>query len=143
MNNTLRLGWALLAICLFVAGCGDANTSPRTDSDVKIGDTLTVEHFGSEELASSIIGANKIVVVDFTADWCGPCQSMKPALYELDKEGAAKLVMIDVDKNKGAARAFGVSAIPFLVFVKDGKWVDSSTGFMSKQDLLKQIEKNK
>lgn len=86
----------------------------------------------------------KPVVVDFYAEWCGPCQQMAPAFDELSKELAAThaLVKINIDDERSLAIAYGITAIPTLVFFKDGVKVASESGYHSKSELLTKIKKH-
>lgn len=77
------------------------------------------------------------VLVDFYADWCGPCQAMAPILKEVaqDLDGKVKIVKIDVDRNQPIAQRFGVRSIPTLILFKGGNIVWQQAGMMSKRDL--------
>ena len=80
-----------------------------------------------------------VVVVDFYANWCGPCKMLSPILHELAEEGVINVGKVNVDENEAIAMAFNVSSIPYLVLFKDGKVVSTSLGFKPKNMLLKWI----
>ena len=71
-----------------------------------------------------------VVLVDFFATWCGPCQMLAPVLEELDKEANVKILKIDVDELGDIAREFRVMSIPTLVVFKDGKMTKREMGYM-------------
>lgn len=71
-----------------------------------------------------------LVVVDFYADWCGPCQMLAPVLEQLDKEIAIKIVKINTDDIPEIARMFRVMSIPTLLLFKNGKFVKRDLGYM-------------
>ena len=81
-------------------------------------------------LKETIAGAgDKLVVIDFTATWCGPCQMIKPAFYALSFEfKSVVFVSVDVDEAEDAAAAYEVSAMPTFVFVKNGEKVFTQVG---------------
>ena len=71
-----------------------------------------------------------LVVVDFYADWCGPCQMLAPVLEELEKETGIKIIKINVDDIPDLARAFRIMSIPTLLLFKDGKFSKKELGYM-------------
>ena len=81
--------------------------------------------------------SSRVVVVDFYADWCGPCHMLQPTLDELKAEwaGRADFYRVNIDRSSDLARQFGVENIPLLVFFKDGQEVTRTLGVMSKSDL--------
>ena len=76
-----------------------------------------------------------LVLVDFYADWCGPCQMLAPNLEQLDKEGGVKIVKINVDDIPDLARQFRVMSIPTLMLFKDGKFDKKVLGYMPIESL--------
>ena len=82
------------------------------------------------------------VVVDFWAEWCGPCKQIGPALEELstEMEGKIKVVKVDVDSNPSAAADLGVRGIPALFLFKDGQVISNKTGAAPKAALKSWIE---
>ncbi len=91
---------------------------------------------------NSIINTEIPVLVDFFANWCGPCKQLTPILRDVKKElGAAiKIVKIDVDKNEPLAAKYQVRGVPTLLLFKDGKQVWRQSGVLPKNDLLQIIK---
>ena len=79
--------------------------------------------------------------IDFYADWCGPCITMKPAIEELEKEFAGKLEFkkVNVDENQEEAEKLGVMSIPTFILINDGKELDRTVGVTSKENLKSKI----
>ena len=85
-----------------------------------------------------------LAVIDLWAPWCGPCRMLAPVLDELEGEyPTVKFCKINVDEEEELARAFGVSSIPMLAFVKDNVFTDVSVGFVPKANIVKLIEQYK
>ena len=88
-----------------------------------------IRHLGnSADFEKEIQG--DLVIVDFYADWCGPCQMLAPVLEQLDKETSIKVVKINVDDIPEIARQFRIMSIPTLMLFKDGKFVKKELGYM-------------
>ena len=88
--------------------------------------------------------SNGLVLVDFFANWCGPCKMIGPVLEEMAKErDDFNIVKVDVDENQELAMKYQVMSIPTLILFKDGKPVSQKLGFMPKELLLKWIDENK
>lgn len=90
---------------------------------------------------NDIIKGDTPVLVDFYADWCGPCKMIAPILEQLGEERQDfKIVKIDVDANQQSAVQYGVRNIPTLLIVKDGVEIHRQVGFVPKPKLVELIE---
>jgi thioredoxin 1 len=90
---------------------------------------------------TEVEGAKGAVVVDFWAEWCGPCKMIGPSLEEIAEElkGQVTIAKLNVDENPGVAGAFGIRSIPTLLLFKDGKMASSKIGAAPKGELKKWI----
>ena len=97
-------------------------------SEIKI----TKENFNDE-----VINCDKTVLVDFWADWCGPCKMLAPTISEIAEEFAdsVKVGKVNVDEQPELADKFGITSIPTVIAFKDGKVLDTSVGYVSKSKL--------
>src|SRR5712691_1491888 len=86
--------------------------------------------------------SDKPVLVDFWAEWCGPCKLIAPLLDEVarEKAGAVKVAKVNVDENQSLSFKYNIRAIPALLFFKNGQLHDQVTGMTSKKDLLNRID---
>ncbi len=92
---------------------------------------------------SDLVKKTPLVLVDFTARWCGPCQTLAPILQEVKAHFAENLIIlkIDVDKNPALARGFAVQGVPTLVLYHLGQQVWRQSGLLTQRDLIAIIEK--
>jgi thioredoxin 1 len=84
-----------------------------------------------------------VVIVDFYAQWCGPCKMLGPILEELsvEMEGKVKFLKVNVDKNMAIAKEYGIVNIPTMVILKDGNRQEALAGFLPKKSIEENIEK--
>jgi len=91
--------------------------------------------------AADVLNSSEPVVVDFWAEWCGPCRMIAPALDEIshEMEGKVKIVKLNVDENPAVAAQYGIRSIPTLLIFKNGHLASQKVGAASKTDLSKWI----
>ena len=96
---------------------------------------LTRNNFKSEVMSS-----DKTVLIDFWAEWCGPCRMMSPVIDEIaDEVNDVKVCKVNVDEASDLASMFGIESIPTLIVIKNGQTVNKSIGLISKEQVLSLI----
>ncbi len=101
----------------------------------------SISQLSEATFAEEVNAATEAVLVDFWAEWCGPCKTIAPILEELAVEQAGKLriAKVDVDDNQGLARQYGVQSIPTMIVFKDGAEVHRMVGARGKAQLLEDL----
>ncbi len=89
-----------------------------------------------------VLNANEPVLVDFWAEWCGPCRMMAPVIEQMaqDYSGKMKVAKLNVDENPESASNYGVMSIPTLILFKNGQAVERFVGFRPKQELARLVD---
>ncbi len=90
------------------------------------------------ETFADIINSEKPVLVDFYADWCGPCKAMSPVIKEvaMATQGKARVIKVDIDKSNQAAQAYQVQAVPTFIIFKNGNILWRHSGMIDKNSLM-------
>ena len=96
---------------------------------------LNLLHFTDADFKSEVLESDRPVLVDFWADWCGPCHTLAPTIEELAAkfEGAVKVGKLDIDQNLQTARAYGIRGIPSVLIFKNGEVVETLVGVQPKR----------
>ena len=104
---------------------------------------MAVVHLNDQDFAEKALTSTIPVVVDFFAEWCGPCKMAAPVIEELSEQYDGKLIMakLDVDQAQETASKYGVMSIPTMIVFKDGKEVDRKIGFGGKAGVEEMILK--
>jgi thioredoxin 1 len=91
-----------------------------------------------------VLDSDKLTVVDFWAEWCGPCRAIGPVIEELSKEyeGKVNIGKLNVDNNAEVSMTYGITSIPAILFIKNGEVVDKQIGAVPKSILEKKILAN-
>jgi thioredoxin 1 len=97
--------------------------------------------FTDANFATDVIASDKLTVVDFWAEWCGPCRAIGPVIEELSKEydGKVNIGKVNVDNNPAVSMDYGITSIPVILFIKNGEIVDKQLGAVPKSVLEKKI----
>ena len=96
----------------------------------------TIKPVTDATFTTDVLGSDKPVLVDFWAEWCGPCRALAPKLEEISTQGVGSIVKLDVDANPNSAAQFGVRGIPTMILFKGGKEVDRLVGNQPKEAIL-------
>lgn len=98
---------------------------------------MSVLKVNNENFRSEVLQSEKVVLLDFYADWCGPCRMLGPIIDEIAAENPnIKVGKVNVDENMELANQFKVVSIPLLVVIKDGEVVNKSLGVSPKEEIL-------
>src|SRR5687767_15650775 len=102
----------------------------------------STRHLTEQNFDEALASTEGVLMVDFWAEWCGPCRAIAPALDELAKESAGRvsLAKVNVDENPGLAARYGIRSIPTILIVKGGSVVDHVVGAVPKAQLKKKLD---
>lgn len=100
------------------------------------------QEINEDNFEELVMKSDKPVVVDFWAEWCGPCRMLTPIIEEMSSEydGKAVIGKVNVDENQSISMKFGVRNIPTVLFIKNGEVVDKSVGAVPKSQLVDKLE---
>lgn len=104
-----------------------------------------VHHIEPGQIIDEVLKNEGLVVVDFFATWCAPCQMLAPVLIELEKKYSdeVEFYKVNIDESEDAAIRYGVSSVPTLIFFKNGEEIDRQVGFADEDELSNWIEEMK
>lgn len=102
---------------------------------------MSIVHVNDKNFKEEVLKAELPVLVDFFAEWCGPCKKVAPVLEDISQEysGKIKVVKVDVDETGSTAAHYGIMSVPTLMLFKDGKVVSQSAGALSKYELKNKL----
>ena len=102
-----------------------------------------VSSITDENFQEAIKGSDKLVLVDFWAEWCGPCKSLAPALEDASNDLSEKIAVykLNIDENPVAPQKYGVRGVPTIVFFRNGEEAGRQVGLLPKSKLYEKIEK--
>ena len=103
----------------------------------------TIEELTDNNFKQNVIETKGVVVVDFWAQWCGPCRKLMPLMEQIQNElqDEAKIYKIDADKNINSAKEYGISSLPTVLIFKDGEVKEIMAGMMQKNAIISNIKK--
>jgi thioredoxin 1 len=102
------------------------------------------KEFTDSNFQVDVISSSQLTVIDFWAEWCGPCRAIGPVIEELSKEydGRVNVGKLNVDHNPQVSMNYGITSIPAILFIKGGKVVDKLVGAQPKANFVKKIEQH-
>src|SRR5690349_3875349 len=144
MKSPFLLSFLLPVIALFIsADYQPVNITAPENRIAVIDDSKggTIE-FTDANFQNKVLSSDKLTLVDFWATWCGPCRTMGPVVEDLAKEysGKVNIGKLDVDNNPNVCGKYGITNIPTILFIKNGKVVDRTVGVYPRSKLVKMIK---
>ena len=104
----------------------------------------TISHINDDDFDNHVNNSSLPVLVDYWAEWCGPCKAIAPILDELakDYEGKVNIAKLNIDNNQDTPAKYGIRGIPTLMLFKDGNVIDTKVGALSKSQLVAFLDSN-
>jgi thioredoxin 1 len=100
------------------------------------------KEFNDSNFQAEVLDTDQLSMIDFWAEWCGPCRAIGPVVEELSKEfeGRVNIGKVNVDHNPQLSMNYGITSIPAILFIKNGQVVDKLVGAQPKHNFIKKIE---
>jgi thioredoxin 1 len=100
------------------------------------------KEFNDSNFQTEVLDSNQLSMIDFWAEWCGPCRAIGPVVEELSREfeGRVNIGKVNVDHNPQLSMNYGITSIPAILFIKNGQVVDKLVGAQPKHNFVKKIE---
>ena len=144
MAKTFGSGWTRDMGLLSVADASVRVVNPLFSPFLETTVSDKITHTSDAAFSKDVLESETPVLLDFWAEWCGPCKSIAPVLDQLagEYEGKVKIVKINIDENQATPRQYGIRGIPTLMVFKDGKVAGTQIGAVGKSQLAQLIEKS-
>ena len=125
-----------------VAAAGGCGQHPNYDFTASHRETMSIVHITEDNFDMEVLKSATPVLVDFWAEWCGPCKAIAPVLDQIATEykGKLRIAKVDVDSNQATAMRYGVRSIPTLMLFKNGVVEAQQVGMLSKDNLKKILD---
>ncbi|HEY9677989.1 MAG TPA: thioredoxin [Drouetiella sp.] len=134
----------LAAACgaLMLTGCSSSGESKNAQGTPVASESVTPTT--DQTFVRDVLKSKEPVLVDFYADWCGPCKALSPTVEEVAAQyaGKVKFMKVNIDENTKISNALGLDAVPVLMTFKNGKAVDTSVGLVSKEAVVDLVQKS-
>lgn len=132
-----RLLPLFMLLALLFTGC---TASPKNETETDGATAASIIHITENNFDAEVLASDKPVLLDFYADWCGPCKMMAPILEEIAGERSdIKIGKVNVDEELALARSFAIEAMPTLIVIKDGEVVQRAVGYRDKAAILEML----
>lgn len=96
-----------------------------------------VHHIENNQINNEVLKNDKLIIIDFFATWCGPCQMIAPVLEEISKtySDEVEIFKVDIDENQEVAMRYSIMSVPTIIFFKDGKEIERHVGYLNVAEL--------
>ena len=139
-----KIIYIVLAILFIAVLIGISLGTGKKAEKTKVKAANSVIPVTSANFEQEVLNSDKRVLVDFYADWCGPCKILSPRVAEIANENKdLKVVKINVDQNEDLARKYNISSMPTLLVIEKGKELNRAVGALSKSTVLKFVREAK